>query len=67
MVFILKYGMITVQSMEFFGHHNINRKQKKSTTQITWTTERIWMDVIDNEQKLNSWNVKNNRCINTKS
>ena len=26
--------------------YKIKRKQKKSRRQFTWTTERIWMDVI---------------------
>ena len=51
--------MVTVQSMEFLVVYKIKRKQKKSRRQLTWTAERMWVDVIDTEQKKHSCNVKN--------
>ena len=41
--------------------YEIKRKQKKSRGQFTWTTERIWADVIDTGRH---WH---NRCITAKS
>ena len=54
--------MATVKIIELFGC----KKKKKETKEIE-TVERIWMDVIDTEQKTNSCNVKNNMSISTKS